>query len=292
MFLLETRYGMVSPGGLFKIVRPVNSAMMGFAVLVGAAIGGGSLLPSSAQELALTFLAGFFLSGSAMAINDYYDREIDAINEPGRPIPSGAVSPGEALAVTGIFSVLGLGSAWLTSPGNLAIAILAWVGMIVYSTVGKRTGLPGNLIVSGCIALPFVYGGVIGGKAGIGHSLLFALIAFLTNTGREVTKGIVDVDGDRASGIRTVAVSAGPTVAAWVSVVCYLSAVLVSITPVYLRLVSVWYIPFVAVTDLGLIYLSVSLIREPSRENSRIVKNRVLPLMLSGLFGFLLGSLL
>ena len=291
-FLLETRYGMVSLGGLFRIVRPVNSAMMGFAVLVGAAIGGGSLLPSSAQELALAFLAGFFLSGSAMAVNDYYDREIDAINEPGRPIPSGAVSPGEALAVMGIFSVLGLGSAWFTSPGNLAIAVLAWVGMMVYSTVGKRTGLPGNLIVSGCIALPFVYGGVIGGEAGMGQSLLFALISFLANTGREVTKGIVDVDGDRSSGIRTVAVSGGPAVAAWVSVACYLSAVVVSVAPVYLRLVSAWYVPFVAVTDLGLIYLSVSLLREPSRENSRTVKNRVLPLMLSGLFGFLLGSLL
>jgi geranylgeranylglycerol-phosphate geranylgeranyltransferase len=265
--------------------------MMGFAVLVGAAIGGGSLLPSSALELILAFMAGFFLSGSAMAVNDYYDREIDEINEPRRPIPSGAVSPREALAVAGVFSVLGLVSAWLTSPGNLAIAVLAWVGMMVYSTVGKRTGLPGNIIVSGCIALPFVYGGVIGGGAGLGQSLLFALIAFLANTGREVTKGIVDVDGDQASGIRTVAVAGGPTVAAWVSVACYLSAVLVSVAPAYLGLVSLWYVPFVAFTDLGLIYLSVSLVREPSRENSRTVKNRVLPLMLSGLFGFLLGSL-
>jgi len=275
---------MVSLSGLFRIVRPVNSVMMGFAVLVGAAIGGGSLLPFSVQEMALAFLAGFFLSGSAMAVNDYYDREIDAINEPGRPIPSGAVSPGEALAVTGVFSVLGLGAAWLTSSGNLAIAVLAWGGMMVYSTVGKRTGLPGNLIV--------VYGGFIGGGAGLSHSLLFALVAFLANTGREVTKGIVDIEGDRASGIRTVAVSRGPAAAAWVSVACYASAVLVSVVPVYLGLVSFWYIPFVAVTDLGLIYLSVSLLREPSRENSRIVKNRVLPLMLSGLFGFLLGSLL
>jgi geranylgeranylglycerol-phosphate geranylgeranyltransferase len=243
---------MVSLGGLFRIVRPVNSVMMGFAVLVGAAIGGGSLLPSSIQELSLPFLTGFFLSGSAMAVNDYYDREIDAINEPARPIPSGAVSPGEALAVTGVFSVLGLGSAWLTSPGNLAIAVLAWVGMMVYSTVGKKTGLPGNLIVSGCIALPFVYGGVIGGEAGLSHSLLFALIAFLANTGREVTKGIVDVEGDRASGISTVAVSGGPALAAWVSVACYLSAVLVSLVPVYLGLVSVWYVPFVALS-VGLI---------------------------------------
>jgi geranylgeranylglycerol-phosphate geranylgeranyltransferase len=283
---------MVSLAGLFRIVRPVNSAMMGFAVLVGAAIGGRSLLPSSAQELALAFMAGFFLSGSAMAVNDYYDREIDAINEPERPIPSGEVSPGEALAVTGVFSVLGLGSAWLTSPNNLMIAVLAWVGMMVYSTVGKRTGLPGNLIVSGCIALPFVYGGVIGGETGLSHSLLFALVAFLANTGREVTKGIVDIEGDKASGIRTVAVSNGPIAASWVSVACYLSAVLVSFFPVYLGLLSLWYIPFVVVTDLGLIYLSISLIREPTRENSRTVKNRVLPLMLSGLFGFLLGSLL
>jgi geranylgeranylglycerol-phosphate geranylgeranyltransferase len=283
---------MVSLSGLFRIVRPVNSVMMGLAVLVGAAIGGGSLLPSSAQELALAFLAGFFLSGSAMAVNDYYDREIDAINEPERPIPSGAVSPGEALVVTGVFSVLGLGAAWLTSPGNLAIAVLAWIAMMVYSTVGKRTGLPGNLIVSGCIALPFVYGGFMGGEAGLSHSMLFALVAFLANTGREVTKGIVDVEGDKAAGVRTIAVSAGPSMAAWVSVACYILAVLVSVAPVYLGLVSFWYVPFVAVTDLGLIYLSVSLLREPSRENSRMVKNRVLPLMLSGLLGFLLGSLL
>jgi 4-hydroxybenzoate polyprenyltransferase len=75
-------------------------------------------------------------------------------------------------------------------------------------------------------------------------------------------------------------------------VACYASAVLVSVVPVYLGLVSFWYIPFVTVTDLGLIYLSASLLREPSRENSRTVKNRVLPLMLSGLLGFLLGSLL
>ncbi|TEU11579.1 prenyltransferase, partial [Candidatus Bathyarchaeota archaeon] len=65
--------------------------MMGVAVLVGTAIGGGIGLLSSARELLLAFLTGFFMTGSAFAVNDYYDREIDAINEPGRPIPSGAV---------------------------------------------------------------------------------------------------------------------------------------------------------------------------------------------------------
>ena len=283
---------MVDPGGAFRIIRPVNCIMMGFAVLVGAAIGGGAGILHSSRELFLAFLTGFFMTGGAMAFNDYYDREIDAINEPGRPIPSGAVSPGEALVISGVFSVLGLGSAWLTSVNNLAIGVFAWVAMMAYSTFGKRMGFPGNLMVSACVSLPFVYGGIMAGGEAMGSSLLFALIAFLANTGREVTKGIVDVEGDRASGIKTVAVSMGPGVAVWVSVALYLSAVLVSYVPVYLGLVSIWYSPFVALTDIGLVYLSYSLVVDPSRENSKRVKNRVLPLMLSGLVGFLAGSLL
>jgi geranylgeranylglycerol-phosphate geranylgeranyltransferase len=283
---------MVDPGGALRIIRPVNCVMMGFAVLVGAAIGGGAGILHSPRELSLAFLTGFFMTGGAMAVNDYYDREIDAINEPGRPIPSGAVSPVEALVISGVFSVLGLGSAWLTSVNNLAIGVFAWVVMMAYSTFGKRMGFPGNLMVSACVSLPFVYGGIMAGEGAMGSSLLFALIAFLANTGREVTKGIVDVEGDGASGIRTVAVSMGPGVAVWVSVAFYISAVLVSYVPVYFGLVSVWYSPFVIVTDIGLVTLSYSLVVDPSRENSRRVKNRVLLSMLSGLVGFLAGSLL
>jgi len=283
---------MVDLGSALRIIRPVNCVMMGFAILVGAAIAGGSGVISSARELLLAFLTGFFMTGSAMAVNDYYDREIDGINEPERPIPSGAVSPNEALAISGAFSVFGLAAAWLTSLGNLAIAVLAWVAMMAYSTFGKRTGFLGNLIVSACVSLPFIYGGIMGGGGSIGSSLIFALIAFLACLGREVTKGIVDVEGDGALGIGTVAVSRGPGLAAWVSVACYLLAVGVSFAPVYLCLVSFWYSPFVALTDLGLIYLSYSLMKDHSRENGRRVKNWVLPLMLSGLVGFLAGSLL
>ena len=283
---------MVSSGGALRIIRPVNCVMMGIAVLVGAAIGGGTGILYSPRELFLAFLTGFFMTGSAMAVNDYFDKEIDAINEPGRPIPSGAVSPGEALVISGVFSVLGLLSAWLTSLSNLVIGVFAWAAMMAYSTFGKRTGFLGNLIVSTCVSLPFIYGGIMTGGSSLTYSAFFAAIAFLANTGREVTKGIVDVEGDEAAGIRTIAVSRGPGVAAWVSVAFYLSAVAVSYVPVYLGLVAFWYSPFVAFTDLGLVYLSYSLMKNHSRENGRRVKNWVLPLMLSGLVGFLAGSLL
>jgi geranylgeranylglycerol-phosphate geranylgeranyltransferase len=282
---------MGDPSGFVRLMRPVNSLMVGFAVIVGAVIGGGAGLLGSPVDLVLAFFTGFTLTGSAMAINDYYDRETDAINEPARPIPSGAVKPKEALILFILLTALGLASSWETGLGSLVIAASAWFVAVVYSTVGKRTGLPGNLMVSSCIALPFLYGGVTVGGSALKASLLFAVIAFLANTGREVTKGIVDLEGDRSSGVATVAVSRGPPAAAWLSALCYVSSVVFSLAPPYLGLVSLWYVPFVVVTDVGLLYLSLSLVRDPSRENSRRVKNLVRMLMVSGLFGFLAGSL-
>jgi len=279
-------------GGLLRLIRPINCVMMGFAVLVGAAIEGGSGVLGSWPSLALGFMTGFMLTGSAMAINDYYDREIDAINEPSRPIPSGAVAPKEALATSMALSAAALLAAWLTSPSNLAVAVFSWIVMAAYSARGKRTGLLGNLMVSTCIAVPFIYGGLAVEGALSASSLLFALMAFLSNTGREVTKGIVDIEGDRAKGVRTVAVSRGARAAAGIAAAFYLSAAAISFLPLPLGLVSLWYVPFVALTDLGLIYSSVSLVRRPTRENSRRTKNRVLLLMMSGLLGFLAGSFL
>lgn len=283
---------MVDPRAFVRLIRPVNCIMMGFAILVGAVICGGTGLLTSGWAILLAVVTGFTVTGSAMAINDYYDRDIDFINEPHRPIPSGAISPREALSASLLLGLVGLTAALFTSLGNLVLAFLAWLAAMVYNTVGKGTGFPGNFLVSSCVAVPFIYGGIIAGNSQLNIGLIFSLIAFLTNMGREVTKGIVDMIGDRALGIRTIAVSKGARFAAGVSAAFYLSAVIASVVPYLQGVVSFWYIPFVTLTDLGLIYLSISIIRDSSRENSRNVKNHVLLLMMSGLIGFLLGNLL
>ncbi len=264
--------------GFLRIIRPVNSVMMGVGILVGVAMAGGFKTNVSFEVLALAFITGFTLTGSAMVINDYYDREIDAVNEPSRPIPSGEVKPREAIIYSLLLSVVGLAAAYLTSLQSLAIAVFSWLVMMVYSAWGKRTGFPGNLMVSTCIGLPFIYGGVIVGNAFT--SLLFSALAFLSNTGREVTKGIVDTEGDGARGVRTIAVVYGVDKAAYLASVFYIVAAAASILPLLLNLVTLWYIPFVAVTDAGLIYGAVTLLRNHSRESSRKVKNQVLYWML------------
>ena len=281
---------MGNPKDYFEIMRPVNSVMVGISIIVGAAITGGTTVLGNWMLLFYSFITGFTLTGASMAINDYYDREIDFINEPHRPIPSGRISPTSALIFTGLLSAVGLASSWMVSTSALVIAVFAWIVMMIYSMWGKKTGFPGNLMVSSCIALPFIYGGVLSGNLEAAAS--FSLLAFLSNTGREITKGIVDIQGDKTSGVKTIAVSRGAGKAADIATIFFIAAVASSVIPVYLNLVSFWYIPFVVITDLGLILSSYQIIADPSRETARSIKKRILYLMIIGLIGFTAGSLI
>jgi geranylgeranylglycerol-phosphate geranylgeranyltransferase len=263
--------------------------MMGFAVIVGAALAGKEQLFQQLQNLSLGFATGFFLTGATMAINDYYDREIDAINEPKRPIPSGAVAPKEAVAFASVLTFMGFLAALLTNWQSLVVAVAAWAVFVLYTTRGKRTGFFGNLLVSVCIAVPFVYGNFVVGKGFVPTTGIFVAIVFLSNTGREVTKGIVDVEGDRRNGVKTVAVVYGEERAAGIASVLYLFAVSLTPLPWLLGIVSSWYLPFVFFADMGFILSCILLLLNPSRDNARRIKNRTLFWFFSGLLAFIVG---
>ncbi|MEM4699532.1 MAG: geranylgeranylglycerol-phosphate geranylgeranyltransferase [Candidatus Nezhaarchaeales archaeon] len=278
--------------GLLRITRPVNSLTVGAAAVVGVLIATkGALGGPFAEKAALCFVTGSALSGAAMAINDYYDREVDLINEPTRPIPSGAVKPREALGLALLLILLGLAASSLTSLHCLALSLAAVLVAVGYATRGKSTGLPGNAMVSFCTALPFIYGGAAVDPLDP-SPYLFASMAFLTNMGREVVKGIVDVVGDSSMGIRTVAAVHGREAAAKLASALFLSAVGLSPAPWLLSLVSVYYLPLVVVCDTGLVRGAVAILRDPSPEGARRVKREVLLWMLVGLAAFVAGSAL
>ena len=90
-----------------KLMRPVNCTMIGFAVLVGAVLANPRLSGLNWLNILLGFLTGFTLCAAAMTINYYYDRKINAVNEPNRPLPSGGVNSNEALAFVLLLSVMG-----------------------------------------------------------------------------------------------------------------------------------------------------------------------------------------
>ncbi|MCW4002002.1 MAG: geranylgeranylglycerol-phosphate geranylgeranyltransferase [Candidatus Bathyarchaeota archaeon] len=277
---------MGKPGGFLRIIRPLNCMMMGFAVVVGASLV--STL-SVSINLFLGFITSFTLTGASMAINDYYDRGIDAINEPNRPIPSGDVSPSEALLFAVVLSLTGFLAALMTNISCVVVATVALVIFVTYTTKGKRTGLPGNFLVGACVVIPFVYGGFVVQNLKL-YVILFSTIVFLSITSREVTKGIVDVEGDASEGIRTIAVLYGEKNAAVLSSVFSFLAVSLSPLPWLWGLVSNWFLPLVILTDVGLVISFVSLLRNYSRKNARRVKNLSLLWLTTGLLAFIMGT--
>ena len=107
--------------------------------------------------------------------------------------------------------------------------------------------------------------------------------------GREVTKGIVDIEGDRSQKIRTIAAMYGARPAAYASAAFYISAVILSIFPWAWKLVSFSYIPPIILTDVGFIAISILILLDHSRENARKIKNWALICMIAGLLSFTFG---
>jgi geranylgeranylglycerol-phosphate geranylgeranyltransferase len=275
--------------GFARLMRPINCAMMGFAVMVGAVLANPQFSSIDWLNVVYGFITGFMLTAASMTINDYYDRAIDAINEPARPIPSGSVSAKAALVFASVLSIIGLAFAFVTSDLCFTTAIVSWIILATYVTKGKCTGLPGNFLVSACVAVPFIYGSIAVVNQVQLSVLLFALMAFLSNTGREITKGIVDVKGDRAEGVKTLAVRYGEKNAAVAASLFYVSAVSLTPVPWILSLVSFWFIPLVLVTDIGLVASSALLLKDYSRENARKIKKLVLLWFVIGLLAYVLG---
>ncbi|MCW8802064.1 MAG: geranylgeranylglycerol-phosphate geranylgeranyltransferase [Candidatus Bathyarchaeota archaeon] len=273
--------------GFVQIIRPLNCLMMGFAVIVGASLVSDL---SFSFELVFAFVTSFSLTGASMVVNDYYDRKIDAINEPNRPIPRGDVTPKQALVYALVLSLTGLAAAYLTNSSSLIVAVVAWIISITYITKGKKTGLPGNFLVSATVVIPFIYGGLAVDQIQT-STMLFVAIVFFSNTGREITKGIVDVEGDRSHNIKTVAVAFGEKTAAIVATVFSLIAVSLSPLPWVWGLVSVWFLPAVIVTDAGLVASAILLLKDYSRTNAKKIKNLHLAWFITGLVAFVMGTI-
>src|SRR6266571_3935207 len=274
-------------GAYVSIVRLPNCIMIGLAVVIGEAIALGGLPPLVSSLSG--FLTAFLMMAGTMILNDIYDLSTDRVNNPTRPLVAGRVGLSEARALSVLFSALSIIFAITLGLYTTLIALLALYLMVYYNMKGKRTGLLGNLVVSFNVALPFFYGGVAVNNL---RPLLFVFstLAFLANLGREVAKGIPDAVGDKETGVRTIAVMRGPRTAAKVSAVLFVSAVILSFTPLLLGTVSLLYLPGVALADVGFIYSSAILIHSQDPRVVKTVKTQVLFWMLLGLVGFLLGG--
>jgi len=276
--------------GALELLRPVNCVMIGFAVIVGAYVSRPSSV--SAAQLGLGFLTGFFICAYSMSVNDVYDVEVDRINQPDRPIPSGRVTLTEGFRLSAVVLVAGMACA-LLSLNILAIVIAAAYAFLswLYNARMKKTGLPGNLIVASSLAIPFIYGGAVSGGSITGSLLLLmALTAFFSGVGREVVKAMADVEGDAKRNVNSVARHNGLRPASRVGALFFLLAVFTSWIPLVTGLANEIYTFGVVIPDAIFLYLAVAILARPEPDSAHTVKRIALAGMTVGLLIFIGGA--
>lgn len=187
----------------FLIIRPHNIAAAVLSVGVGCTLAGGG----GGWPVCL-LLSTALATAAGNVINDWFDRDIDSINKPRRPIPSGGVAPRAALIL--YFALLAALALCLTRlPAPQALWVAAWAALLhIYSSMAKRVFLVGNLLVASVVSSAFLLGAFAAGDMAAGA--VPALFTFFFVMGRELVKDTEDIVGDRECGARTVPVISGP----------------------------------------------------------------------------------
>lgn len=247
--------------GLAELTRPVNAVAAGGLTFVGAYVAGGAFASSVATGAAIG--ATIFATAGGNAINDYFDREIDRINAPDRPIPRGSVTARAALGLSLLLFAIAVGLALTLPLLAIAIAALNLVLLVSYTTFFK--GLPGagNAVVAYLGGSTFLFGGAAVGNLWT-PAVLFVLAALATFT-REVVKDVEDMAGDEAEGLRTLPIAIGRQRAVWVGLVLLLVAVAASPLPYVNGTFGLPYLLILVPADLLMLYAAYTGFHDATR---------------------------
>jgi chlorophyll synthase len=232
-------------------------------------------------------LAGPMVCATSQAVNDWFDRHVDAINEPQRPIPSGRMPGRWGLYIAVGWTVLSVGVATALGPWGLAAAVLGLALAWAYSAPPlrlKRNGWWGNAACGICYeGLAWLTGAVVmaGGALPDGRSLALAALYSLGAHGIMTLNDFKSVAGDRQMGIGSLPVRLGVQRAAQ-------TACLMMIAPqvVVVALLALWGAPVHAAGVAALIGAQLLLMRhflQQPTERALLYSGFGVPLFVAGM---------
>jgi geranylgeranylglycerol-phosphate geranylgeranyltransferase len=216
----------MKPIALFRIIRPLNAVMAGFAGILAYVIATGALIP----PVLIVFCIIFLITAAGNVINDYHDAAIDAINRPDRPIPSGIITKNQALYYALFLFVIGNGIGIFLAPVPLIIiSILNSLLLWLYASYLKVMPMLGNLAVSYLAASIFLFGGALEGWTGVMANLPIAVATFCVMFSRELIKDAEDMPGDKAQGARTIPIIYGLKTTIFIAAAAAIAGVIVTL---------------------------------------------------------------
>jgi chlorophyll synthase len=204
-----------APSVVLELLKPITWFPPMWAFACGVVSAGASWQRRWPMILGGIVLCGPLLCATSQAVNDWFDREVDAINEPNRPIPSGRMPGRWGLYVAVLWSVLSM--CWAAALGpwvfgaSAAGLILAWAYSAPPARL-KQNGWWGNLACAACYeGFAWVTGAVVAG-AGAAPSIRIMAIAALYSAGAHGIMTLNDfksIEGDRRTGIGSLPVRLG-----------------------------------------------------------------------------------
>jgi geranylgeranylglycerol-phosphate geranylgeranyltransferase len=188
-----------------KLLRPLNVFTSGLAMVIGSGILG---TLNNTGTLLLVMAVVMCFAGAANALNDVVDYEIDKINRPMRPLPSGFVKKRTALFISILlFSMGTLACLELSEAAKVIGIVIAMPFMVLYSKYLKGMPLIGNMIVAFILGLSFLFCGAAFNN--MSPMWIPMILAFGLTLVRELVKDIADMEGDQSAGLKTFPITAG-----------------------------------------------------------------------------------
>ena len=250
------------PSALLELLKPVTWFPPIWAFTCGAVSTGVPLRDHWRPVITGALVAGPLVCGASQAVNDWYDRHVDAINEPQRPIPSGRV-PGRwgfymaiawSLLSAAVASTLGTRALLATIVG----LIMAWIYSMPPLRL-KENGWWGNLAVGiSYEGLAWMTGSavVLNALAPARPTIILAVLYSVAAHGIMTLNDFKAIEGDIQCGVRSLPVQLGAQRAAWVS-----CGVMLVPQLVVAGLLSMWGKPMASIGILGIMVVQLFIMR-------------------------------
>lgn len=254
--------------GLVELTRPVNAIVAGVLTFTGAFIAQGSAVVDAIEPVAVAALVTVLATGAGNAINDYFDREIDQITNPDRPLPRGSVSPQAALLFSALLFAFAGGLALTLPLVAVGIALVNIVLLVAYTPLLKGSPGAGNAAVAYLGGSAFLFGGAAVEDI-TAPGILFILAALATFS-REVIKDVEDIEGDQEKGLQTLPIVLGkrPALVSAATLLCLM--VILTPLPYFLGTLGDLYLVLVFPAVLVMLYAAYVSFDDPTTGQSTL----------------------
>lgn len=260
------------------------------------------LLPQYWELAILGLSIPFLIVGASMAINDYHDYEADRINKRiDRPlVRNPKLNPQHVLFLSLTMIAIGIILSFFLFMDNCLVSIgVAFFSFLAisYNLWTKDMGLLGNMTVAVCDTAPSILALIALGGSSLELATvlmvgIMAAITFFGVVGRELVKGIMDMEGDRITESRTFAVRYGPKRAIQLASVFFMIVIILAPLPLFIKFHNNLLYAALMLGTIILLFASVVILyQDPSIFNGKKARSYTRTALWTGAAAFFLGVL-